>query len=288
MEQKTKGVLFILAASLMWGIESILSRLSSQNSTSLKTAAFALLFGSITALCYAFFRREVKNHRIGKKELKVLVIMAFFGTAIAQPLYYLAISKTSLLNAVLIVHTQPIFIILISYFLMKEKLTKYDYIGGFFALIATLFVTSGSIDNLIGLKLGSYGDLLALAATIMWAAIIFPAKIHLSKVSPSLITALRFGIAASLLVSYLIITGNFMVDNIYQILIGITIGIGAIFYYEGLKRIKAAQVSFIELAAPFFTAIMGFYIFSENVTRLQIFSFPILGIGLWLIAKHGK
>lgn len=287
MHSKIKGVLFVILAALMWSIESVLARYSEKNSSSIKTAAFALLFGGLTALVYSLIKKE--SYKLTKKEWKSIWFIVIFGTAIAQPLYYLALSKTQILNAVLIVHTQPLFIILLGYFIMKEALTKYDYIGGFLSLIAAVFITSGSIKNILGLNIVTYGDIIALAAAIMWALAIFPAKMNLGKVSASVIVALRFCFASIFLLVYLFLFSNLKIDNVYQILIGITIGIGSIFYYEGVKRIKAAQVSFIELLAPFFAAIFGLYIFNESLTLLQIISFPILGIGLWMISKlHPK
>jgi len=56
-------------------------------------------------------------------------------------------------------------------------------------------------------------------------------------------------------------------------------------YYEGLKRIKAAQVSAVELSTPFFAAILGFVVLGEGVTLLQVGGFFLLLIGMYCLSK---
>ena len=84
---------------------------------------------------------------------------------------------------------------------------------------------------------------------------------------------------------YLSLTSTIGISNIYQILVGISIGIGTILYYEGLKRIKAAQVSGLELSAPFFAAILGFLILEEPLTSIQIMGILLLFVGIYYLSK---
>jgi len=56
-------------------------------------------------------------------------------------------------------------------------------------------------------------------------------------------------------------------------------------YYEGLKRIKAAQVSALELSTPFFAALLGFLILKELVTVMQISGIVLLVVGVFLLSR---
>ena len=62
-------------------------------------------------------------------------------------------------------------------------------------------------------------------------------------------------------------------------------GAGTIFYYEGLRRNKAAQVGALELAMPFFAALFGFFILKERVTVMQIAGIVLLFVGVYLLSK---
>jgi probable blue pigment (indigoidine) exporter len=81
------------------------------------------------------------------------------------------------------------------------------------------------------------------------------------------------------------VTSSLGIANIYQVLIGVIIGIGTILYYEGLKRLKAAQVSALELSTPFFAAILGFLILNETITLMQIGGISLLFVGVYFISK---
>ncbi len=41
-------------------------------------------------------------------------------------------------------------------------------------------------------------------------------------------------------------------------IVGIVMGLGIVAYYEGLKRLKAAQVSVLELTTPFFASAIAY------------------------------
>jgi len=95
----------------------------------------------------------------------------------------------------------------------------------------------------------------------------------------------RFIIAGIVLTIYSLIKSSFQILNIYQILIGVVVGIGTIFYYEGIKRLKAMQVSSLELATPFFGALLGFITLGERITIMQGFGIIIMFSGVYLLAK---
>ena len=78
---------------------------------------------------------------------------------------------------------------------------------------------------------------------------------------------------------------SLVLSNIHQVLVGLTVGAGTIPYYEGLKRIKAAQVSALELSTPFFAALLGFLILGEWVTVMQISGTVLLFIGVCFLSK---
>jgi drug/metabolite transporter (DMT)-like permease len=83
----------------------------------------------------------------------------------------------------------------------------------------------------------------------------------------------------------MMLTRGIRVTNPYQILIGVVIGIGTILYYEGIRLIKAAQVGALELATPFFAAILGFIVLKEFVTPMQIAGILFLGGGIYCLAR---
>lgn len=285
MDKKQIGVLAIVGASVMWAIEPIFAKLAYANSSVVQTSGFRAIFVTIVALIYALTTNG-RNIKISKREFSVIFYIAVFGTLVADLLFYIALTRIPVLNAVLIGHLQPIFIILIGYFILKEeKHSKYDYAGIFIMIFGALLVTTQTLQNLLVLRIGTVGDLLVVGATVSWASTGIVARKYLTAMNCGIITFYRFLIAAMFFSIYLLFKSEFQFGSVNQIIIGIIVGVGYILYYEGLKRIKAAQAGALELSTPFFAALLGFLVLGELVTPMQIAGILILCIGVYLLSK---
>ena len=286
MNRKHLGVLAVLFASIMWAIEPIFAKLSYQTADFLQTSAIRAIFAALTGLIYIVLTKK-PCFRINKQQFSTLVYIAIVGVLFADLMYFFALTQVPVINAVLIGHMQPIFIILIGFLALKQdKLTIFDYIGILFMLLSGVLVTTKTLENLAMFKLGSFGDLLVLSATIAWATTAIAMRKYLKDMNAGLITWYRFFFAALFFVIYLMATSTISISNIYQIVIGVVAGIGTILYYEGLKRIKAVQVSGLELSTPFFAALLGFFILGETVTAMQIVGIFLLFVGIYYISKR--
>mgnify|MGYP001029783509 CR=1 FL=1 len=288
MNIKHIGVLAVLFASVMWAIEPIFAKLSYQNSDFLQTSAIRAIFATFTALVYVAITNKttLRTLRINKQRLSALIYVAVVGTLFADLIYFFALTRVPVINAVLIGHMQPIFIILIGFLILKgDRLTKFDYVGISFMIISGLLVTTKTPKNFLTLKLGTLGDLLVLSATVAWATTAIAVRKYLKGMNAGTIAFYRFLFASIVFVIYLISRSTIRITNIYQILVGIVVGVGTILYYEGLQRIKAAQVSALELSTPFFAAILGFFVLGEVVTIMQIIGIFLLFVGIYYLSK---
>ena len=286
MNKKSIGVIAILFASLMWAIEPIFVKLAYQlNSDFIQTSAIRAIIVTLFALTFIIITKK-SNLIVRKKDISSLFYIAIIGTLIADLLYFYALTKIPVINAVIIGHMQPIFIIIIGYLILKsDKISKYDIIGILLMIISAFFVTTKTLDNITLLKFGTYGDLLVLISTIAWASTAIVMRKYLKHLNAEIITLYRFLLASLFFIFYLIITSTMIEINIFQIFIGFIVAVGTILYYIGLKRIKAAQVSGLELSAPFFAAILGFIILGEKLSLLQIAGIILLFSGIYYISK---
>ena len=285
MQQKTIGILAILGASVMWALEPIFAKLAYGNSDFLQTSAIRAIVVALTAAIYVIFTNK-SQFKVTKKQIPKLIYLGIVGTVIADLLYFFSLTKISVVNAVLIGHMQPIFIILIGFFILKEdKLTKYDYIGILIMMVAGLLVTTKTFQNLFMLQLGTMGDLFVLLATVAWATTAIVMRKYLKDLNAGVLTFYRFFVASIAFIIYLLFTSSIFLSNAYQIIVGVIVGAGTILYYEGLKRIKAAQVSALELSTPFFAAFLGFLVLGEIVTIMQMFGIILLIVGIYFLSK---
>jgi uncharacterized membrane protein len=120
MDLKKAGILAILGASLMWSLEPVFAKLAYASSDYLQTSAIRAIVVVLTTLLYVFItgRRKLK---VTKNQFSTILYIAIAGTLIGDLLYFFALTKISVLNAVMIGHMQPIFIICQGLFLVQKR-----------------------------------------------------------------------------------------------------------------------------------------------------------------------
>ena len=285
MDSKKTGVLAILGASLMWALEPIFAKLAYEDSDFLQTSTVRAIGVVFVAMLYISLRGR-KNLKVTGRQFCQLAYLALAGTIIGDLLYFYALTRVSVLNAVLIGHMQPIFVVLIGYFFLKEdKLTRFDYAGIGTMIVAGLLVTTKTPQNLCEARLGTAGDVYVLLATVAWATTTIVMRKYLRELDAGVVTFYRYVVASAVFMVYVSLRSELVVSNVYQILVGVAVGAGTILYYEGLKRIKAAQVCALELSTPFFATALSFFILAERVTVMQLTGLGLLFVGICLLSK---
>ena len=115
------------------------------------------------------YEKLIKKKKIVKKEFKKLFFLGAMGCGVCGAFPFLAGQTTTIINMGIIYTSSPIFIILISYFLFKEKFTILKFIGLVLCLIGVLLIIiKADINLLLSLKF-TKGDLWMLGAAIGWA-----------------------------------------------------------------------------------------------------------------------
>ena len=287
MKNKTVGLIAILLASIMWAIEPIFVKLSLETSDFIQTNTIRAIFALLIAFIYILIKRKPKEMKISKKEVAPMIYIALVATLFADFMYVFSLSHVSVVNAVIIGHMQPVFIVLFGIFILKtDKLTYFDYIGILIMILSGILVTTGTLENLMNFKFGTIGDLFVLSAAIAWATTAIVTRKYVKHLNTGVLAFYRFSIAAVVLSIFLIVNNRFFIANYYQVAVGIIIGIGTILYYESLTRIKAAQTSALELSTPVFAAVLAYFILSEVPTIMQFVGVGLLLLGLYFISRR--
>jgi len=287
VKNKTVGLITILLASIMWAIEPIFVKLSLETSDFIQTNTIRAIFALLIAFIYILIKRKPKEIKISKKEVAPMIYIALVATLFADFMYVFSLSHISVVNAVIIGHMQPVFIVLFGIFILKtDKLTNFDYIGILIMILSGILVTTGTLENLMNFKFGTIGDLFVLSAAIAWATTAIVTRKYVKHLNTGVLAFYRFSIAAVVLSIFLIVNNRFFIANYYQVAVGIIIGIGTILYYESLTRIKAAQTSALELSTPVFAAVLAYFMLYEVPTIMQFVGVGLLLLGLYFISRR--
>ncbi|MDJ0513476.1 MAG: DMT family transporter [Methyloceanibacter sp.] len=142
------------------------------------------------------YRQEIVEF-LRKRGIEAFVIGAI-GLGLTQGTMFTALSYTSAVNVGIIFATAPIITMLLSHFVIHERLNAWQFLGSAIAFSGIVVVTvHGSLAKLLGIQLG-IGDLLVVMASIMFACysvLLKRAKFTLKRL-PLLVILLSAGAVA--------------------------------------------------------------------------------------------
>jgi drug/metabolite transporter (DMT)-like permease len=281
---KTRGVIAILGASIMWAIEPILAKISFESTDFWNTFATRIFFCLLVIVLFLLFTRQ--SVRVKRHFIPALVYVSFASTLAGDLIYIYALTRVPVVNAVILGHMQPIFVVVFGYIVLKQdRITFFDYCGIACMIIAGVLVTTKTLSNLQILKIGTIGDFYVLIAMVSWATTAIAARKFLRDIPAGVIAFYRFLIAGAAYFIFMVIARSIRITSVYQVVLGCVIGIGTILYYQGIQRIKAAQVSALELSTPLFSTLLAYFFLREVPTSMQITGIMLVVGGIFFLSK---
>tara|TARA_B100000424_G_C22929354_1_gene494394 strand:+ start:191 stop:1036 length:846 start_codon:yes stop_codon:yes gene_type:complete len=243
-------------------------------------------------LLFNFFYLK-RNYLIIKKEYKKLLFLGLMGCGVCSIFPYVAGETTTIVNMGIIYTSSPIFIILISNFLFKEKINTFMLLGLVSCLIGVLIIiTKGNLVYLLNLEFTS-GDLWMLGAAIGWAlysVFLFRWKSNLN-VFPRFTMISFFG-ALSMLPFYLIEQNFFQTTEFnsdfyfWVIFAAISPGIIAFSLYTiTQKHLGASTTGFTLYLFTVYGAFYGIIFFGETLQNFHYTGAILVFIGIYLVKK---
>jgi drug/metabolite transporter (DMT)-like permease len=164
---RTQALALLALASLMWAGNWVTGR-------ALRDAydPVTLNFGRwlVAALALAPFALPAMKGAwpIVKRRFGLLLLLAFTGVALFQSLVYLGLRTTTAVNGLLINSSLPLFILLCSWVIERERATARQVAGMVLSFAGILVIVShGHLSNLLALELRP-GDAWILLAMPVW------------------------------------------------------------------------------------------------------------------------
>ena len=121
-------------------------------------------------ILFPFFYSEIYKKRIFlKKEFYKLFFLGLMGCGVCGAFPFIAGMSTTMANMGIIYTSSPVFIIILSVFLFREKIRANRIIGLIICLVGVItIITKGNINYLVDFRF-TYGDFWMLGAAIGWA-----------------------------------------------------------------------------------------------------------------------
>ena len=237
-----------------------------------------------------FFEEIFKKKKDFNKEFWKLFFLGSMGCGVCGAFPFIAGMSTTMANMGIIYTSSPIFIIILSVMLFKDKINFSRIIGLIICLVGVISIISkGKIESLLNFKFTS-GDLWMVGAAIGWA--VYSIYLLNWKSNFSLMgrfTLISFFGAISLFPFYLLeeiffSSTNFNSDFIIWVLFAaISPGIIAFTLYTKVQKyVGASLAGFTLYIFSIYSAIYGIILFDEVLMNFHYFGAAFVFLGVYL------
>lgn len=283
----------LITATILWGGNFVIGRAVASEIPpfTLSFLRWCTAFAVFLPIIWPFIKKEWKQI---KKHLVAVFLMAFTGVAGFNTLVYIALHYTTSINASLVNTSTPILIYILSFFVFRERLNKFQWLGTALSVIGVLFILSGgTFTNLTAFTFNK-GDLIVIVAVLCWSVY----SILLKKYAHALpgMSTFLFSIFLGMVMLFPLFimelshpTTNIVwsVKGIFAILyIGIFASIFAFLAWNtGVVQLGANRAGIFLNLIPVFAALFAMVFIGERLATFQVVGGLLVGIGVYLSNK---
>lgn len=256
----------IIIASVLWSLAGILAKMI-QGMTAQGIIFYRVTFASLIFFIALLISGHLEIIKPGNKKIYLMALGILQAATMLA--FFVAILNASVSVAVLLLYTAPVYVTVLSPWLLKEGATKKGTIALFLSIIGIVLIVD---PGKIYFPVYSLGILAGIISGITYAFQIMTSK-YVSK-TYSGYTQAFWACVISMLVLFPISiapAGVVFSNIVYLVLLAIFPTILAVsLYFSGLKKVKASSASILALIEPVSAVILAVLILKEQVTALEL------------------
>ncbi len=280
----------LIAAIAIWGGSFTATKIAVQEVSPVTVVWLRFFIGTAILGYFAWKREELALPEW--KDALDLLWLGFLGITLHQWLQSSGLVTSEASTTAWLVSTSPIFMALLGWIFLKEKLSLRTITGFFLATIGVVLVaTKGDIQSIINGRFGASGDILILISALNWAIFSVLSRPILKRFSAIKVTfyVLFFG---WLLTSVQFLVGHHWIEFNQLSIDGWTsiafLGIfcsalAYIFYNDGLKALPASKVGAFLYLEPLIATIAAAAVLSESIMLASLAGGGLILLGVWLV-----
>lgn len=283
MNSKTKAITYTLICVALWALIPVVSKLGQAN---LDNHQFLFWSSVISFLAFLVATVAVKQSKMflsyKRRDWFNAIGLGFLGTYLYYILLYFGYANAQGLEVLVLQYSWPIFIVLLSIFILKEKLTLRRGLAvllGFFGVV--LVLTKG---NFTQVHLDNYSvDILVLVAALVFGLFsVLSKKVQLEPYTMITIYFLTATVASFISMMWFSEFSLPTKDALIPILAnGLFVnGFSYVFWIKALKEAEASFVAPFVFLTPVLSALYLIVFFREPLL-------PIYGLGLLAVIIGG-
>ncbi len=272
----------IIAAAILWSFAGIFAKMI------IGMPAQSIIFYRVTfafVILFIFLLVSGNLKEVRLKDKKTYLILFSILQTTTMVAYFIAILEASVSVAVLLLYTAPVYVTVFSPFILKEKLSRHGIIALVLSVTGIVLIADPAKLALSGLSIGIIAGIIS--------GITFGFEVMTSKYISKTYTGYSqafwsFAIAMVMLLPFGIVPPGIVSGNLPGLLmLAIFPTILAVsLYFNGLKKVTAANASILGLLEPLSAVILAVLFLNEKLSIPEIAGGALILAGAALVTKE--
>ncbi|MDW7660639.1 MAG: DMT family transporter [Bacillota bacterium] len=267
---KKKGIIYILLSALFFSIMAAFVK--SVPELPLTEKMFFRNMVGLIAVSFTVYRKKIN---LKPQKPTLMFLRSLFGL-IGVGLYYAALERLPLANAVILNKLSPFFVMVFAVFFLKEKVNRPQKVALLIAIVGALFVVRPSLDY--SLLPGVLGLLSAAFAGAAYTVIR-----KLTAYDPPILIVFYFCLFSSVVLLPFMVIEGFVVPDVTELMsllgIGVSALIAQLFMTNAYQYAPASELSIYSYSDIIFSFMIGLVVWFELPDVLSLFGGVLIVLG---------
>jgi len=281
----------MLLVILIWGINFSLIKIALKEIPPIPFNGIRLLAGSSVLMAWLLITE--KNIRVRREHIGKFVLLSISGYTIYQYIFISGINLTTASNTAVLFGISPIVMSLFSVFFKHEKIRPISWIGTLLGFTGVYIIISGKAGGIRFTSGNFAGNLLILAAILLWSHYSVSSRPLLKYYSPLKFAALTMTLGSLLFFPFTIkgileLPYSQISAKAWFLLFfsGVmALSVGSIIWFYSVRKVGNSQTAVYYNLQPVFAVIFAWLILSEVIPSSLIIGACIVLSGIVLTQK---
>lgn len=283
--KKNNAKLIVLLGIIFMSLSAIITK--SSKAPAFIIAGYRLAFTTLLLLPFIITKKRKELMSLDKKAVGICMISGIF-LALHFATWIYSIKYTSVASSTALVNTHPIFVVIGTFFIFKEKISRKVVFSILLTLAGSIIISSG--DSSLGSNI-IFGDAIALLGSLFMAGYMMIGSTVRKRVSATSYTFIVYFSSTIVLLILSLLTKTplypypprelllFLALAVFCTILGHSI------INWALKYIKPTFISTAFLGVPILSSIWSIFIFNEIPSKWQITGGLVILYGIYSFIK---
>lgn len=283
-------ILALIIANVLWGFNTVFLKISLETIPPALNVGLRMVIASLCLLPLA-----IKTWKpLKKADLLRFILASTFAVSLSGLCMNIALSKTSAFNSAAIWLLAPVFLLVLSASVLKEKISSRTFAGILIAILGSIIIIGKPVGALNPSN-AAFGNILIVLAVFFDCIGIMLAKPLMKKVSsyqatflclfPGAVPVLIYAVTKNQLSS---ISQVSKASSIAFVLSTIAIVTANLLFYYALRRKQAHSTGIYSYLDPAVTVIAAWFILGERPNTGFVIGASLVLLGIYLAELHKK